>query len=269
MKHQNITVLSISDPTGTQAPSAGANGHLGRLALYSDVQALALSGGATSINNVDPVAGNIDLVGQSGVEVVAGVGGQVIIRLYTPISASISNNVGTVERGVTVTSVGLNWTINKTEISQSLNQGIGSLGVGSRSFVHTPVLLTSDTTYTLTCNDGTQSANASTTVAFRQRRWWGTDFNATASSGLILSLANNEFSTSRAKSFTIDGDGEYIYYAYPSSFGLATFTVNGLLNTAWTLTVVSHTNASGFTENYNVYRTNTVQNGTGINIVVS
>lgn len=269
MKHQNITVLSISDPTGTQAPSAGANGHLGRLALLSDVQALALSGGATSVNNVDPVAGNIDLVGQEGVEVVPGINGQVIIRLYTPISASLSNNVGTVEKGVTVTSVGLSWSINKTETSQSLNQGIGSLGIGSRSFVHTPVMLTSDTTYTLTCSDGTQTTNTSSTVAFRSRRWWGTDFNPTATSGLILALDNNEFSTTRAKSFTVNGEGEYIYYAYPASFGLATFTVNGLLNTAWTLTVVSHTNASGHTENYNVYRTNTVQNGTGINIVVS
>jgi hypothetical protein len=37
MKHPNITVLSISDPTGTHAPSAGANGTLGQLALESDV----------------------------------------------------------------------------------------------------------------------------------------------------------------------------------------------------------------------------------------
>lgn len=37
MKNQKITVLSISDSTGTNPPLAGANGELGPLALKSDV----------------------------------------------------------------------------------------------------------------------------------------------------------------------------------------------------------------------------------------
>ena len=37
MQNQKITVLTISDPTGTHAPSAGANGELGELALRSDI----------------------------------------------------------------------------------------------------------------------------------------------------------------------------------------------------------------------------------------
>ena len=37
MKNQKITVLTISDQTGTLAPLAGANGELGRLALQSSV----------------------------------------------------------------------------------------------------------------------------------------------------------------------------------------------------------------------------------------
>lgn len=117
----------------------------------------------------------------------------------------------------------------------------------------------------------TQSTTFSSTytVNWRHRRWWGTSANVSLSSGDILTLANDEFSTSRSKAFTIDGGGEYIYYAYPASWGTATFTVNGFLNTAWTLEVVSHTNASGHTENYNVYRTNTIQNGTGIQIAIS
>jgi predicted RecA/RadA family phage recombinase len=41
MQHGNITVFSISDPSGTHAPSAGPNGVLGELALNSNVLALA------------------------------------------------------------------------------------------------------------------------------------------------------------------------------------------------------------------------------------
>lgn len=246
MKHQNITTVSISDPTGTQAPSAGANGHLGRLALKNDI----ISG--------------------SGIQVTHQDNGKIEISLYQGIDVSaFSNTTGTLERGQSVTSTTLNWTINKTETSQSINQGIGAVTNGIRTYNDSFAAITTDKTYTITASDGTTSDNASTSILFRQRRWWGINASSTATTGLILSLGSSEFSTSRSKSFTINGGGQYLYYAYPSSFGAATFTVNGLLNTAWTLTVVSHTNASGYTENYNVYRSNTIQNGTGISIVVS
>lgn len=38
MKHNKITAYTISDLTGTTAPSAGANGELGLLALKSEVE---------------------------------------------------------------------------------------------------------------------------------------------------------------------------------------------------------------------------------------
>jgi len=238
MKNPNITVASVSDLDGSQAPLAGANGMLGRLALESQVQS---------------VSGVVDY----------------ILNILEPLTVSISNNKSSNEKGSTVTSVLLSWAWSKTVDSQSLNNGIGALAPNITSYNHTPVAITTNTTYTISGIKGVQSASGGTTVNFYQRRWWGTSPLTSLTSPQILGLANNEFATSRNKSFTINGGGQYIYYSYPSSFGAATFTVNGLLNTAWTLFVVSHTNASGFTENYNVYRTNTIQNGSGISIVVS
>jgi len=223
---------------------------------------------APYVTQVNDISGSINIVNGNGIDIITLPNGQITISLYEAIDITSFTGGSTNEIGSTVNSVSLNWNLNKTETTQSINQGIGSLTVGVRTYNYlTPI--TTNTTFTLTTGDGTTSDNSSTSVTFLPRRWWGTDPRTTLAPAEIMELDSNELSSSRAKSFVINGGGEYIYYAYPASYGAATFTVNGLLNTAWTLDVVSHTNASGYTQNYNVYRTNTVQNGTGISIVVS
>jgi len=238
--------------------------------LQTQVDDIIESGGAISsyVSTVNDISGAITVVNGNGIEVTTLPNGQITISLYEDINISSFTGGSSNEIGSTVNSVDLEWTINKTETSQSINQGIGSLTVGVRDYNYaTPI--TTNTTFTITAGDGTTVDTANTTVAFYHRRWWGTSANTSLSSAQILGLANNEFGSSRSKSFTINGNSEYIYYAYPAAWGTATFTVNGLLNTAWTLDVVSHTNASGHVENYNVYRTNTTQSGSGISIAVS
>lgn len=184
----------------------------------------------------------------------------------TPDVSGFSNNVGSVEIGSTITSVVLNWSLNKTMTSASINQSIGSV-LGVLTYTHS-TSFTTDRTYTITVSDGTNSDSASTAIYFRSKRYWGTNANTSLDSTAILALSG-ELSTSKTKSWSQNGNGQYIYYVYPASFGTATFTVNGLLSTSWTLSVQSHTNASGYSSSYNVYRTNNVQNGTGIQIEVS
>lgn len=220
------------------------------------------------VTNVNNISGGITIVPGSGIEVSTLPNGQITISLYSAITISSFTGGSTNEIGSTVNSVNLAWTLSKTPTTQSLNNGIGSITVGTTNYTYsTPI--TSNTTFTLTVSDGTTTPTSNTSVTFLPRAWWGTNANTSLSSAQILTLSNNTLTSTRARSFTINGGGQYIYYAYPASYGTATFTVNGLLSTAWTLAVVSHTNASGYTQNYNVYRTNTIQNGTGISIVVS
>lgn len=195
----------------------------------------------------------------------------VINDLYyvAPSITSLSNNIGVVEVGQTVTSVSLSWTLNKTMTSLSLNNGIGDIDPGLTVYTHEPVSITSNTTYTLTAGDGSNTTTRSTSFYFRHRRWRGTSPNTELSSSDILALGSSAFDTNRSHSFSIDGNGEYIWICYPAAWGEAAFTVNGLASTAWTRYTVSHTNASGHTENYYCYRSNTMQNGTGISIEVS
>lgn len=273
----------------TPKPSSIINSHQGEIIIVSptasvDIEKISYSGVTIDdifayadqttidsyVTNVNSISGDISILPGSGIEVSTAPNGQITISLYQAISISSFTGGSTNEIGSTVSSVSLNWTYNKTETSQSLNQGIGTVTNGVRTYTYsTPI--TSNTTFTLSASDGTTTTSSNTSVSFLPRVWWGTDSKTSLTSADILLLDNNQLSSTRARSLTINGNGEYIYYAYPASYGTATFTVNGLLNTAWTLTTVMHSNllTPGNTQLYNVYRSNTIQNGTGISIVIS
>ena len=188
--------------------------------------------------------------------------------LYTPPQIeNFTNNVGTVEIGVTVHAVNLTWALNKTMTTLTLNGA--SLSPTQTSDSLSGLGLTSTTTYTLVAGDGENTSAVSSTVAFLPRRWWGSSALSSLGSADILALGNSEFSPSRAQTRSMSASAAYLYFAWPSSFGTPAFVVNGLPSTAWIKTTVSATNASGYTQNYDVYRSQYLQNGSGISVAVS
>jgi len=138
--------------------------------------------------------------------------------------------------------------------------GTGYVGPTTNAEVVTYPSVGSTKTFTLNATDGTDNSTNTITYYFYNRRYWGV--SSTASSYIesdIEGLANNDLSNSRAKTFTVTAStGEYIIYSYPSRLGTATFTVGGFEGGFQPPETVSVTNASGYTENYYVYRsTNT------------
>lgn len=195
---------------------------------------------------------------------------------YTAIditSFTVSPSVS--EIGSTVSSLTFNWTLNKTAATQSINGGIGSIPPPATT-VTKAVSITSNTTYTLTVDDGTSfpghSDTATASVNFRHKAYWGTSASTSLDSAGILGLPNSAFATGRARTFTVNGGGQYIYYAYPASYdagGDASFTVNGFPTSGWVKTTVSFTNASGNVTSFSVYRSAEVQSGSGIQVTVA
>jgi hypothetical protein len=193
---------------------------------------------------------------------------------------TLTNSVGTVEIGSTVSNVTVGWTISPTNATYALRQLVGAgatntITNNASTLAFSNLSLSNDTTWTLTVGDGQGVTNTATTaVLFQNYMIWGRSTNTTLDNAALQSLhtsgggANRAFSTSRNRSITLDGGGQYLYIAYPAGFGAATFTVGGLPNSAWTVATNSYTNASGYATNYLIYRTDTIQNGTGINIVV-
>lgn len=190
--------------------------------------------------------------------------------LYVALAITSFTGGGTYEIGATVSTVNLDWSYNKDETSQSLNQGIGSLSLGVRSYDLTGQSITTNTTYTLSASDGTTSPQASTSITFRPKRYWGPFADATPDNSEILGLSQ-ELATGRAKSISYDcTGGRYPIYAWPTSFGaLSGVTVGGLAFSDYTVSTMSFTNAQGYTQDYYVFVFNNIQTGSAINVVFS
>ena len=121
------------------------------------------------------------------------------------------------------------------------------------------------------------------TYTWRPRIFWGTNLITTTLSDSQINLLSSsntggtKLSSSIAQSFLMDGNGEYIWIAMPQSFGLAInpdgtqskFVVGGLANSAWDVFTTNYTNSFGHIEPYYLYRTTTVQFGTGISIIIN
>lgn len=174
--------------------------------------------------------------------------------------SSFSNNKGNQEIGSTASGIVLSWAYNKDVTEQSINQGIGSLPVGDRSY-NVSGSISSNTTWTLSATDGTTPVNGNTSISFLNKRYWGESSETSLNDAQIIAL-NSELSSSRVQSRTFTPSGEYVYFAWPTSFGTPTFTVNGLLNTAWTKVTRAFVNASGYSASYDIYRSDNLLTGT-------
>lgn len=191
------------------------------------------------------------------------------ILYVAPSVTSFTNNIGNVEKGQIITSVNLSWSVNKNNIvSQSIDQGIGSLVTDVRNYGLIDQNITTNKTWTITISDGQNSATKSTSINFYNKRYYGVSPNTTLTDSDILAMSG-EFSSSRIQNRIFDcTGGNYFYFAYPSSFGTATFKVGGLSFSDVVLSVQSFTNASDYTENYNVYRCGNLQTGSSILVEV-
>jgi hypothetical protein len=204
--------------------------------------------------------------------------------LFTRVAPSLSftNNVNTVEIGTTIGLVSLGWSISPTNTpvaSQSISPTIGSMATNLRA-TNVTGPFTSDITWTLTVNDGTglpgATVTASTGIAFRHYMSWGIASTTNLNNSQIQNLHTNtaagagrEFRTGKGKSVSISGNGQYIYFAYPSSFGAASFIVNNAPNTAWISNTVTYTNSSGNASEFLIYRSTDPQFGTSIPITIN
>lgn len=115
---------------------------------------------------------------------------------------------------------------------------------------------------------GTKTS-ATLTFTPQNKRYWGVSSAATITDAQIRALSG-ELATSRIQTRNdFNPNGQYIYLAYPASFGLATIKFNGYIATSsFQLTTRNFTNAYGHTESYYIYRTQFVQTSPDIDIEV-
>lgn len=167
------------------------------------------------------------------------------------------------EKGQTLTSVALTWSFNKAIETQSIT-GVGvtppTLLVGDRSKTVVLSNITTNTVITLTADDDTGDSNTAKTaqvsLTFLNKIHWGKAVIPGAiNSAFILALTSNELSSTKSKVFqSTTGANEYIWFASPVAYGIPSFITNGFNGGFSLVATVSHTNASGHTEDYYVCR---------------
>lgn len=155
------------------------------------------------------------------------------------------------EKGASAT-VTLNWSVNKTPTTQTIN----NVAVTGNTQSYTGV--TDSTTYTLAVSDGDTNDVQSASVVFANRIYYGKAVNLSS-----VNTLNSVVSDEIARRFTVTaGEGEYIIYAIPARLGSAVFYVDNWEGGFDAPVEQTITNASGYSETYKVYKSTNENLGT-------
>ena len=160
------------------------------------------------------------------------------------------------EMGEKVTSVTFTWTYNKDMVSQTLT-GCDLADETVRTATYSTEF-NSNKTFTLSASDGTNSTSANKSFTFQNKVHHGSaSIPSTYDSAFILSL-NGALKGGKGGTYTtIVGSGEYFYIAMPTSFNnsdVLTGKIGGFDTDFGKVATIQHTNASGYTTSYNIYK---------------
>lgn len=237
---REVDLGSIIGPQGPEGPQ-GPQGPEGPKGEKGDP-------GATTADGVSYKEGNVE-------EALDDLNQKMEDLMYEPIQiTAFSNNVGTVEMGSTVDTVVLNWNTNKTPKTLTLD------GQGMDASLKTKTIesagIKANKTYTLKAVDERDAeASKTTAITFLNGVYWGVaESKGSFDSAFILGLTKG-LQGSKAKTFTVNaGATQHIYYAIPTRYGTPAFKVGGFDGGFAKAATIDFTNASGYEESYDIWK---------------
>ncbi len=170
-------------------------------------------------------------------------------------SATNSSN----EIGATVTETTVNFTLNKEPKTLKIKFGSEAeetLATSARSKTYTGKSVKENTNIVITATDERNAtATRTVTISFQPKVYWGiADNKASYTSADILAL-ESALASNRNRTFSVNaGAGKHIIYAIPQYFGTPTFNVGGFDGGFIKVGTIEHTNASGYKQNYDVWK---------------
>lgn len=178
---------------------------------------------------------------------------------YSPIDITkITNNIGTVEKGTIVNEVTINWTLNKAPVSQTLEGE--AVDASERSITVSGLALSTNIAVSLSVTDERGATDsASTSITFLNGVYYGVlESGVSVDSAAILTLTR-KLQSSKSITFTADaGAAQQIVYAIPTRYGTPNFNVGGFDGGFAKAKTFDFTNASGYTESYDVWMSENV-----------
>ena len=118
--------------------------------------------------------------------------------------------------------------------------------------------LTSTTTFRISATDThNKTASKDTTIYFYHGKYYGVSEISSAEyiDSAFIQKLTKQLVSGRTGKFSVNaGNGQYIYFAIPSSFGTPVFFVGGFEGGFDLIKTLEYTNSSGGKTTYNVYR---------------
>ena len=178
---------------------------------------------------------------------------------------SFSASPSTAEMGSTVESVALSWGTNKTPTALTLDGESVDVAAISKTVTGK---FTSNKTWTLKATDERNAvATGTVTLSFLNAVYYGVSnlTEITDDNGVLASFRDSlkkNLRSGKLTSFSVNaGSGEYIYYLLPKRMGTCSFNVGGFDGGFTLANTVNLINASGYTEEYYIYRSDNVDLG--------
>ena len=240
---ENATELDATLTEEGKAADAKATGDaINKLKEQTQEAVTSLQGGITTVaNNLNTRASAIE---------------QDIADLkYVEIEiTSISNDVGTVEMGTTVETVTVSWKLNKEPASQKVNGE--EVDTALRSKTLTGLKITTGTAFSVTVTDERGATDlGKTNVKFLNGVYYGAlRYGGAVDNDAVLGLLTRKLQSNNTLDFTVTpGEGKRPAYACPTRYGTPTFKIGGFAYDWEKVTTFDFTNASGYTESYDVW----------------
>lgn len=178
---------------------------------------------------------------------------------YTKIAVnSLTATNSSNEIGATVAATDVAWTLNKEPKTQKIKFGSDAeevLDKVLRKKSYTGKTIKTNTNIVLTVTDERDAIVSRTVgIIFQPKVYWGKTNKEQMEDADILALEGSALAGGRGRTFTVNaGAGEKIVYAFPTSFGTPTFNVGGFDGGFKKMKTLEFTNASGHTQNYDVW----------------
>jgi len=177
--------------------------------------------GAVSVAFNGVTLGDVSVLDFSGaqVEVTAENGKATIVIPPTPFSInSLTVTPSIAETGTIVSSVQLTWSYAALSPTQQSVNGV-IVPVANRSVTLSGLNLTTDSTFTLTAQNGAKSATRSTNLTFAKRMFWGSSQDAhitdvTSFGSVLRTGVAGEYSFPSATN-------SYKYFVFPANYSVA------------------------------------------------
>lgn len=183
---------------------------------------------------------------------------QIADMQYVPIEIlSFTNNVNIAELGSSVNEINLTWKLNKSPKSATLNNvSVSGELETDQSVTIRDAALTTDSIFTLAVTDEkNKTAQKKSSITFYNGIYYGSAIIPTKLDSAFIRALNKSLQKDRVKTFTINsGVDQYIWYALPTRYGEPVFNVGGFDGGFTKISEISFENASGYTEEYTVYR---------------